>query len=150
MSGQEEKPFAPMLEEVKWQWTTESRISTVIGLLPTSLQSRMGPFRQFRRSVSLGNLRTTGELDGAPAASKKRPASMGGTTMLADGDVAMEKRGNGCSQPETSELGAVVSRKPSSRDAEIPPTSGINWRFAHQGTFEDLQGWRLNDRAHDN
>ena len=67
--------------------------------------------------------------------SKQRPVSVGATTTFTDDNVAVDKQGGGCSQPDMSEL-TVVSRKPSSRDAEIPSPSGINWRFAHQGRSE--------------
>jgi hypothetical protein len=127
-----QRPTIPIFEQVKWERTTESRISTVISMLPVSLQSRMGPLRHFRRSASLGNLRMVTDANGS-AKARTRP--------LSATDVAGVPAKRGLTrQAENMEVTGgsvanVVSIRLDTGDADIPAghASGIRWRFAQQG-----------------
>jgi len=100
---------------------SDNRISTVLGLLPTSLRSRLVPFGRVRRSVSLGNISMLEPPFAVSPTPKSRPVSSG-TTLVSDGDLAERYMGD---EGMHSDLSACSST--------LEEPSGINWRYAHQG-----------------
>jgi hypothetical protein len=142
-------PFAPTYEEVIWERTTESRISTVISLLPMSLQSRMSPFKS-RRTASLGSLTTDGRLvctsASTPSLPSEKPRSglpgWGLTMRRSSGMVSSD----GSTTPSSSDgeeafsSGTVtpmreIALRPGSepKGAGVGSPSGIRWKVANQG-----------------
>jgi hypothetical protein len=128
-----QRPPIPIFEQVKWERTTESRISTVISMLPVSLQSRMGPFRHFRRSASLGNLRMVADANGS-AKARTRPLSATDVAGVPSKRVLTKQAEN--VQVTGDSVADVLSIRLDTGDADIPAgtASGIRWRFAQQGT----------------
>ncbi|KAH8735868.1 hypothetical protein BGZ61DRAFT_87279 [Ilyonectria robusta] len=131
------RTFMQGFQEVKVDQITESRISTVVAMLPTSLQSSMGPIRFLRRSISLHTLRS-GVL--MPEA-KPRP--------LSEADVPAPKpegrvveildQSDARDDPDSK----AISPRPMSRvlysetvddDQTVRAASGVHWKFARQGT----------------
>lgn len=134
-----------LLERTNVVHTNEGSISTVLGMLPMSLQSRIGPLRHFRRSASMHNIKTPDDLPfTSPTDSplKPRPASSSGTSLLMNEE---EEFRDDCSQSDASTL-AVLPKTPPSRDLETSSSAGINWRFAQQGMLA-LQFFQPNSRS---
>lgn len=139
-------PFAPTYEEVIWERTTESRISTVISLLPMSLQSRMSPFKS-RRTASLGSLTTDGRLvctsSSTPSLPSEKPRSGWGLTMRRSSGMVSRDGSttpSSCDGEEAFSSGAVtpmreIALRPGSepKDAGAGSPSGIRWKVANQG-----------------
>lgn len=127
----------PVYEEVKWERVTENKISTVMALLPASLQSRMGPFRSIRRSMSLYNLRTKGWSD--QSSPRGRPLSEADALALDGGVVSeiIEADPGRQTDVDQLQLTAPQSRElyaePGDGDVPSRTASGIHWRFARQG-----------------
>ncbi|KAF4975821.1 hypothetical protein FZEAL_7440 [Fusarium zealandicum] len=129
--------FAPAFGQVKVDQITESRISSVVAMLPTSLQA--GPIRFLRRSISLHTLRPGITISGSRL--KGRPLSeVDGAVLQAEplaGNV-MER----IDSPQYLEAKAVRSQPMSrvlyseSREDERVPSaaSGVHWKFARQGS----------------
>lgn len=130
------KNFMPVVEEVKWErTTTESRISTVIGMLPASLQSRMGPLRTFRRTTSLGNIDLVeGVTTSTKALSRPRPLSAAETQTMSVRDAEEVEEVESVSSAATKNSD---SPSPGSRDRDTGGTpvssSRINWKLGLQG-----------------
>ncbi|CAH0048781.1 unnamed protein product [Clonostachys solani] len=129
--------FIPMYEEVKWERTTESRISTVISLLPMSLKSRMTPFSPFRRTASMEDLATSEINDSekllASRAQRPRPLSVAGPGGLAtqEMDAGLMQAEHAASTASTLKASKIRGVLTSGQMATGP---GINWRFASQGS----------------
>ncbi|KAK7397950.1 hypothetical protein QQX98_012687 [Neonectria punicea] len=124
--------FMPGFEEIKVDRIT---ISNVVAMLPTSLQSSMGPIQFLRRSISLHTLRPGVIVSGT----KPRP--------LSEGDVAPLTQ-----EPRVTEIleqiqahedhdSKVECPKPMSRvlysetaddDPTVRAASGVHWKFARQ------------------
>lgn len=139
----------PTYEEVIWERTTESKMSTVISLLPVSLQSRMSPFRSSRRTASLGNLRMDGGgrlvCTSATTPTKPRPlsasvgadmaairgaASSGAVTPGSEGGEERARSGT-----VTPTMDVVMASGAGARGSRADSASGINWRYANQGEY---------------
>ncbi|CAI6089919.1 unnamed protein product [Clonostachys chloroleuca] len=136
--------FVPMYEEVKWERTTESRISTVISLLPMSLKSRMAPFRPFGRTASMEDLATSKIKDGeellASHTQLPRPLSVAGPGGLTTASSpALPEMDAGLLQAEHAASAAESTLKASKirnvlTGGQMATGPGINWRFASQGS----------------
>ncbi|VUC27220.1 unnamed protein product [Clonostachys rosea] len=152
--------FVPMYEEVKWERTTESRISTVISLLPIlpmSLKSRMAPFRPFGRTASMEDLTATKIKDAeqllTSATQLPRPLSAGSGGLPVEGLTAasppgLTKMGAGLLQQAEDATSNVASNAASTAASTLKASNirnvlgsgqmatgpGINWRFASQGS----------------
>lgn len=136
-------PFAPTYDQVIWERTTECRMSTVISLLPVSLQSRMAPFRSFRRTASLGSLRADGRLV-CTSAAEKSPLSTafagvgeGAPRVCQDGRSSTASVSDGeegfSSGAVTPMRGAVTPLSSISGGTGASTPSGIRWKMANQG-----------------
>ncbi|KAF7553076.1 hypothetical protein G7046_g7200 [Stylonectria norvegica] len=135
------RPFMPAFGEIKVDQITESKMSTVISMLPTSLQSRMGPIRFLRRSMSLHSLRT-GILVSGPS-QKPRPLSEADVSALTRQSEGDETRDQSSTSLYTNGETKMDSPQPMSRvlyselledDRGARAASGIHWKFARQGT----------------
>ncbi|KAG9259277.1 uncharacterized protein F5Z01DRAFT_685417 [Emericellopsis atlantica] len=103
-----------------------------MGLLPVSLQAPMGPFRHFRRSVSLGSLGAMKDANLSPM----QPAqpSTASTAASSDYETASEDdvRDDVSQATVTSTLAWDV-RTSLTEEGKQQSTSGINWKVAQQG-----------------
>lgn len=75
----------------------------------------------------------TEELASTPAIFEATASVYGDSDNAHQQRCSPEKRIDDCSQPENSELSVVPVRPP--RNVEVPSASGINWKFANQGTL---------------
>ncbi|KAH7328209.1 hypothetical protein B0I35DRAFT_506725 [Stachybotrys elegans] len=136
------KPPVAVFEEIKWE-ITESRISTVISMLPASLQSRINPFRSLRRSSSLYNLRTNDIVDEpspssvssgtstpCPPRRRVRPLSDTDALALTKGRVVTEDP-DGITVDELTVRPPPLPRRQDGASGRA--ASGIHWKFARQG-----------------
>lgn len=132
--------FTPAFEEVKVDQITESRISSVVAMLPTSLQS--GPIRFLRRSISLHTLRrgtvmTPSRQRHGPLSEVRVPALEAeqlSTQVLTHEDMTAQtehraKSGQGQHRPR----GRVLYSE-SVNDEVARAPSGVHWKFARQGS----------------
>ena len=130
----QEHPFSPAMGDVKLNRAGESSITSMLGLLPLSLQLRMRPLGNFRRSASMGNIRTAEDLSVTQSPPEPRPVSSSGTSLLLREQEDLGDIRDDGTQSETSTL-AILPRTPPLKDMDASSSSaGINWRFAHQGT----------------
>ncbi|KAK7431472.1 hypothetical protein QQZ08_001962 [Neonectria magnoliae] len=126
--------FMPGFEEIKVDRIT---ISNVVAMLPTSLQSSMGPIQFLRRSISLHTLRPGVIV----SETKSRPLSEGNVAPLPqeprvteileqiqaheDHDSKVE-----CPKP----MSRVLYSETADDDPTVRAASGVHWKFARQGT----------------
>ncbi|KAH7149960.1 hypothetical protein B0J13DRAFT_549192 [Dactylonectria estremocensis] len=131
------RTFMQSFQEVKVDQITESRISNVVAMLPTSLQSSMGPIRFLRRSISLHTLRS-GVL--VPEATPRSLSETDVPTLTPIGRAMEVMEQSDTRQGSDSR---AVCPRPMSRvlyseavddDQTVRAASGIHWKFARQGT----------------
>lgn len=135
--------FVPAFGQVKVDQIFEGKMSTVISMLPTSLQSRMRPIQFLRRSISLHSLRPDAlELS---ASRKPRPLSEPGIQTLGQGPIISEVHeqddrlpgaGSKTGSPQT--IRRVLYSEPTEDDRTVRAASGIHWKFARQGSLWHL------------
>ncbi|CAM1511439.1 Fc.00g089520.m01.CDS01 [Cosmosporella sp. VM-42] len=127
--------FMPAFGEVKVDQFTESRISTVISMLPTSLQSRIPPIRFLRRSISLHSLRS-GVLV-SDTSRKPRPFSdstLGQEPLVTEMIEQNEGRRYSKSTPGSPRpIRRVLYSEPADDEHPAVAASGVLWKFARQG-----------------
>ncbi|KAI9171168.1 ATP-dependent RNA helicase cyt-19 [Paramyrothecium foliicola] len=130
------KQAVAVLEETKWVRTTESRISTVIAMLPTSLQSRIIPCR---RSNSLQELhvQNIGEDRLPRPRPRPRPLSEADALVITNKRMVAEVIEDDLQSTTSSAKSPVPPLPPRSpRKGNASPArtaSGIHWRFARLG-----------------
>lgn len=130
------RPFVPTFGQVKVDQIFEGRMSTVISMLPTSLQTRMRPIRFLRRSISLNNIRPDAlELS---SSRKARPLSEPDMETLSQGPIVTEIEDDG--QDANSKSGSPrpmrrVLYSEQTEDRTVRAASGIHWKFARQGSL---------------
>lgn len=135
--------FNHVLQEIKWEQVTESKVSTVMAFLPISLQSRISPLRTLRRSMSLSSLKQRGQA-ALPSGSQSplRPLLDGDTPgpddeRLVAGIVETDhsrKMEKGVSQLQLA-MSSSQGRHMERGEGDLPAktTSGLHLRFARQG-----------------
>lgn len=124
-------------DEIEVDQITESRISSVVAMLPTSLQSGMGPIRFLRRSISLHTLRP-----GVLVSERKpRPLSDTSVAKLTQEPLVteiMDQDDVGRDQdPKTAQVRPMSKVLYSEAREDAKPAraaSGVHWKFARQGT----------------
>ncbi|KAF5007262.1 hypothetical protein FDECE_6415 [Fusarium decemcellulare] len=128
--------FAPGFEEVQVDQITESRISSVVAMLPTSLQS--GPIRFLRRSISLHTLRPGIMVSGSR--SKPRPLSEADVTTLStqpiEANVVGQRDPSRCLEAKTvcpQPMSRVLYSESLDDEQIVRGASGLHWKFARQG-----------------
>lgn len=136
------RSFVPTFEEVKVDQITESRISSVVAMLPTSLQS--GPIRFLRRSISLHTLRrgTVMSPSSSPSHLRPRPFSETNAPTLGSDPLATQILTHESIAAHTEPRGRSGQLQPTSRVLYSEPiddeqvsraASGVHWKFARQG-----------------
>ncbi|KAF5020992.1 hypothetical protein F66182_6973 [Fusarium sp. NRRL 66182] len=107
------RSFAPAFGEVEVDQVTESRISNVVAMLPTSLQS--GPIRFLKRSISTYVLHPDLTISRPP--SKPLPLSEDGVPASV-----------------TQPMSRVLYSESPEHEPAVRAASGVHWKFARQGT----------------
>jgi hypothetical protein len=128
-------------DQIEVDQITESRISSVVAMLPTSLQSGIGPIRFLRRSISLHTLRP-----GVLVSERKpRPLPDTSVTKLTQEPLVTEIMNQG--DVEHDQGPKAVRVRPMSRvlysearEDEKPAraASGVHWKFARQGKKQPI------------
>lgn len=130
--------FVPAFGQVKVDQIFEGRMSTVISMLPTSLQSRMRPIRFLRRSISLHSLRP----DALELSSSRKPRPLSEPDVQAlgqdpmvqemqDQDDSLPCAGSKTGSPQT--IRRVLYSEPTEDEHTARAASGVHWKFARQG-----------------
>ncbi|KAM0328204.1 hypothetical protein ACHAQA_005611 [Verticillium albo-atrum] len=112
--------WTPVLEDVKMEHTTVS--STVLSLLPTSLQSRIPPLRSVRKSVSMQTCQTT-VTNKTPAHESTQSTPRG----------SPQKQSLIADSPSRHSYASTLVDDESVDSAPPSPPSGVHWRYAQQG-----------------
>lgn len=115
--------FEPTSGGIKVDQITESRISTVISMLPVSLQSRMGPIRPFRESTT-----TPGSLSEVAVADDSQ---------LSESEQERPRQLNPLSNPPSQPLRPRLRAIADEGGHSVTPASGIRWKFAQQGKIAE-------------
>lgn len=107
-------------------------MSTIMNLLPASLQAPMGPFRHFRRSVSLGSLGSMKDDGLSPMLPAQPPTAS--TAASSDYETASEDDvRDDVSQATITSTLAWDARTLMTEECKQQSASGINWKVAQQG-----------------
>ncbi|KAI1042766.1 hypothetical protein LB505_001037 [Fusarium chuoi] len=128
------RSFAPSLDEIKVDQITESRIFNVVSMLPNSLP---GPIRFLRRSISFHTLRPGVTISGSQT--KPRPLSEAdvSATMTQPRQTDMVKHSGGFVESRDlnpQPMSRVLYSEAPDDEPVMRAASGVNWKFARQGT----------------
>ncbi|KAM0277101.1 hypothetical protein ACHAQH_006045, partial [Verticillium albo-atrum] len=114
--------WSPVFEDVKMEQTTVS--STVLSLLPTSLQSRLPPLRSVRKSVSMQTCQSS---------MTNRTSAHEPTTPTPKPRGSPQKRSLIADSPSQVSYASTLVDEDSMDSAPPSPSSGVHWRYAQQG-----------------
>ncbi|RNJ51927.1 hypothetical protein D7B24_005687 [Verticillium nonalfalfae] len=116
--------WTPVFEDVKMEHTTVS--STVLSLLPTSLQSRLPPLRSVQKSVSMQTCQTS---------VTNRTSSQEPVTPTPTPRGSPKKQSRIADSPSRMSCASTLLDDEALESSPPSPPSGVHWRYALQGMF---------------
>ncbi|EEY14934.1 predicted protein [Verticillium alfalfae VaMs.102] len=121
--------WTPVFEDVKMEHTTVS--STVLSLLPTSLQSRLPPLRSVQKSVTMQTCQTS---------VTNRTSAQEPVTPTPTPRGSPKKQSRIADSPSRMSCASTLLDDEALESSPPSPPSGVHWRYALQGSL--FSRWR--------